>query len=233
MNKIINSEAISKNAGKEPDNLILIDKPEDWTSFDVVKKIKNIGKFKKVGHGGTLDPFATGLLILGTGKITKNLSLYSNADKVYDCVIEFGKETDTYDKTGKFAEDQYSDEFDFELIKKTVKSFLGISMQMPPMFSAKKVKGKKLYELARKGQEIERQPHLINIKDLTVHSWDAPFLEITVLCSKGTYIRTLAHDIGVKTNYGAYLKSLRRTEINGFSVEQALSIAQFESYWKN
>ena len=217
---------------KTNDNLILLDKPVDWSSFDVVKKIRSLTRIKKVGHGGTLDPFATGLLILGTGKETKNLSTISNARKTYVATIEFGRTTDSYDITG--AETGQAELTGFENLEMSslLKSFLGESLQLPPMYSAKKVDGKRLYKLARKGIEIERKPHQIVLYDITELRRETYAIEISVECSKGTYIRSLAHDIGIKSGYGAYLKALRRTAIDDFQVEKALTVHDFNDYWK-
>lgn len=233
MTRIINKESILSIKSTFPDNVILIDKPVDWTSFDVVKKIKNIGRFKKVGHAGTLDPFAEGLLIIGTGEETKKLKYWSDADKNYFANIEFGKQTDTFDVTGNITESKEMKEIDWVNINKILASFIGTTDQLPPMFSAKKVNGVRLYKLARKGKEIERKTQKIRIEKLDMISHDEKNIQIDIHCSKGTYVRTIAHDIGLKSGYGAYLKSLRRNAIGNFSVNDALSIGQFESFWKN
>jgi len=233
MTRIINKDSILAITETYPHNVILIDKPADWSSFDVVKKIKNIGRFKKVGHAGTLDPFAEGLLIIGTGDETKKLINWSDADKAYQAEIEFGKQTNTYDITGEVTESKEVDKVDWNKVKDILDSFIGISDQLPPMFSAKKVKGVRLYKLARKGKEIERNTQKIKIDKMDMLNNSDNKMEIEVHCSKGTYIRTIAHDIGIKSGYGAYLKSLKRNSVGNFSVKDALSIGQFESFWKN
>lgn len=229
--KIINKNTINSIARKETDTLIFIDKAKSWTSFDVVKKVRSIGKFKKVGHSGTLDPFATGLLILATDKETSSLSKLCLEDKSYLAKIKFGQETDTYDLTGKVIRDKKITSVQKSKIKRVIESFLGESKQIPPMYSAKKKDGVRLYKLARKGKNIIREPQKITIYDIQLVGQNALEADIFVKCSKGTYIRSLAHDIGLKTNYCAYLSELRRLEINDYNVDQALTIKDFEDFW--
>jgi tRNA pseudouridine55 synthase len=231
--RVIDRDTIRILQDKSSDNLILIDKPAHWTSFDVVKKIRYLTRIKKVGHGGTLDPFATGLLILGTGKETKVLAQISSATKEYIASIEFGKSTDTYDITGTVTnqvDDPGIKDFNFKPI---LDSFLGDSEQIPPMFSAKKVGGKRLYKMARKGIEIERQSQHIFIYDIKQLKRDGPSVDVYVKCSKGTYLRSLAYDIGEKSGYGAFLKSLRRIAIDDYNIEKALSVKDFNVYWNS
>ena len=231
--RVIDRDSIRILQDKSSDNLILIDKPAQWSSFDVVKKIRYLTRIKKVGHGGTLDPFATGLLILGTGKETKVLAHISNATKEYIASIEFGKNTDTYDVTGTVinqVDDPEISDFNFEPI---FNSYLGDSEQIPPMFSAKKVGGKRLYKMARKGIEIERKSHNIFIYEIKQLKRDGSSIDVYVKCSKGTYLRSLAYDIGEKSGYGAYLKSLRRVAIDDYNIEKALSVEDFDDYWKS
>jgi len=232
MSRIINKNSIISGIENDVDHIILIDKPVDWTSFDVVKKIKNIGKYKKVGHAGTLDPFAEGLLIIGTGNETKNLSSWSNAGKIYEAVIEFGKQTDTYDLTGEVTGVKEIVTIDWDKIDKVLHTFIGKTEQIPPMFSAKKIKGVRLYKLARKGKEVDRDPKVIHISYIDILDKKGKELKIKLQCSKGTYVRTLANDIGIKSGYFAYLKSLKRIAIGDLSVTDALSIGQFETLMK-
>lgn len=232
MTRIINKNSLLTINERSQDNVILIDKPIDWTSFDVVKKVKFVGNFRKAGHAGTLDPFAKGLLIVGTGKETKSLSKWSNADKTYEAVIEFGKQTNTYDITGEVTEIKDTVNIDWDEIRIILKSFIGQSEQIPPMFSAKKINGVRLYKLARKGKEVERKSHLITIHAIDINHYTENEITITVQCSKGTYLRSIAHDLGIKSNHGAYLKALRRQAIGNFSVKDALSLGQFESFWR-
>jgi len=229
--RIIDKNTLQGYQEKNRDNIILIDKPASWTSFDVVKKIKNIGKFKKVGHAGTLDPFATGLLILGTDKETKSLTDLSQNSKAYQATIVFGKTTDTYDITGNTVLENKTIDFDIKEIRKILQNYLGESEQIAPMYSAKKIDGVRLYKLARKGQEVERKPHKITIFEIKEIAHSGPELEIFVNCSKGTYIRSLAHDIGEVSGYGAFLKDLRRVAINGYHVSDALSVIEFKKFW--
>jgi tRNA pseudouridine55 synthase len=233
MTRIINKDSILSIKNTYPNNVILIDKPAGWTSFDVVKKIRNIGRFKKVGHAGTLDPFAEGLLIIGTGEETKKLKNWSDADKSYMAIIEFGIETNTFDKTGDIIESKTIENINWEKIEEVLSSFKGISEQLPPMFSAKKVNGVRLYKLARQGKEIDRKPQKIKIDKINMLNHSGNIMKIDIHCTKGTYVRTIAHDIGIKSGYGAYLKSLKRDAIGNFSVKDALSIGQFESFWRS
>jgi len=224
---------------------LLINKPIDWTSHDVVAFIrsyvkKNPNKFKldpnikkiRVGHAGTLDPFATGLLIIGIGrKSTKRLDEFKNLTKVYETVIKLGATSDTQDCTGKISpllsasvEMTKTIKPSKKQTKQILKSFLGKQEQIPPMYSAKKVKGKKLYELARQGIEIERKPSKITIYKIKLLKYTYPYLKIRVTCSTGTYIRTLAHDIGQKLGVGAYCFELKRTRIGKHKLWRAKAV---------
>ncbi len=231
MTRIINNKSTLSIIEKSQDNIILIDKPVDWSSFDVVKKIKNIGRFNKVGHAGTLDPFANGLLIIGTGRETKNLKNWSDADKIYEGKIEFGKQTNTYDITGEEVARSDIRSVDWEKVNNILNTFVGDGEQIPPMFSAKKVNGVRLYKLARKGKEIDRKAQSITIYSLDLVEHKDKEMIVKMHCSKGTYVRTFANDIGIISGYKAYLKELRRLAIGTFSVKDALSLGQFESYW--
>lgn len=233
MTRIINKDSILSINTALPNNIILIDKPIGWSSFDVVKKIKNIGKFKKVGHAGTLDPFAQGLLIIGTGEETKKLKTWSDADKIYQAEIEFGKKTDTYDITGEVLEIKAVKDINWAKIKKILSFFIGDIEQIPPMFSAKKVKGVRLYKLARQGKDIERKMQKVRIDKMDIIDHSDISIKLNIQCSKGTYIRTIANDIGTKSGYGAYLKALTREAIGNFALGDALSIGQFEAFWQN
>lgn len=231
--RVINKETFQTHLDKSADNIILIDKPEGWSSFDVVKKIRYLTGIKKVGHGGTLDPFATGLLILGTGQQTKSLSGITNATKEYLAGVELGKSTDTHDITGEVQGISSLNDLHEIDVTSILKSFEGEIEQIPPMFSAKKIGGKRLYKLAREGKEVERKPQKIVIYDIREEQRSGTLIEIYVKCSKGTYIRSLAHDIGHKCGCGAFLRTLRRTAIDAYRIEDALSIQAFEQYWKN
>jgi tRNA pseudouridine55 synthase len=211
---------------ENPSGFILINKPKDWTSFDVVGYLRKITKIKKIGHTGTLDPFATGLLIVAVGReATKKIDEFKNLPKTYVAKIKLGATTDTYDKTGKILKTIKPDKKPTKKqIEKILQTFLGAQKQIPPMYSAKKVKGKKLYELARQGVEIERKPSNITIYNIKIKKYRYPNLVIETSVSTGTYIRTLAYDIGEKLKTGAYCDELKRTSITNFSLKKAKKI---------
>lgn len=202
-------------------------KPEGWTSFDVVKKIRNIVKGKKVGHAGTLDPFATGVLLVCTGRATKKVSKLVQLEKEYIATLELGKVTDTYDRTGVIVKESDIHEIELNELQNLCNSLVGEIYQTPPMYSAVKVNGMRLYKLARKGEVIERKPRKVNIYDINILNIEIPLITLKVICSKGTYIRTLAHDIGAKLSCGAYLSSLTRTRIGPYKIENAYTIPIF------
>ncbi|MBD3248063.1 tRNA pseudouridine(55) synthase TruB [Candidatus Falkowbacteria bacterium] len=204
---------------------ILIDKPAGITSFGVIARLRKITGIKKIGHAGTLDPFATGLLIVAISReATRKIDQYVKLDKEYEALIDLSEITDTYDKDGKTIFEYKGEPIKKKKIKKVLKSFVGKQKQVPPMFSAKKIGGKKLYELARKGQEIERQANDIEIYNIKIlkHKW--PLAKIRVKVSSGTYIRSLAYDIGRNLGTGGYLKELRRIQIGKFGVKKAYKI---------
>jgi tRNA pseudouridine55 synthase len=211
--------------------ILLIDKEEDWTSFDAVKKIRNLLKIKKVGHGGTLDPFATGLLIVGVGQGTKMLNEIQMCSKIYDATIRFGIETDTYDRTGEIVNQVKTEKLDLDEIEKEINLLSGEIEQIPPMYSAKKVDGQRLYKLARQKKEISREPVKIKIFNTQILSWNRPELKLRLHVSKGTYIRSYAHDLGKQLNCGAHLCELRRVSIGSYNVESAFKIPEFIEYW--
>ncbi|MES2796176.1 MAG: tRNA pseudouridine(55) synthase TruB [Bacteroidota bacterium] len=217
----------STEANLDLGQLILIDKPLRWTSFDVVKKLKFAGKFKKIGHAGTLDPLATGLLILCTGKMTKQIDSYQAQEKEYSGKFVLGKTTPSVD-----LETDFDAEYDVSAITETIlneaKSKLtGVLQQYPPIFSAVKQEGKRLYELARKGQEVAIRPREVNVTSFEINSENFPEIRFNIVCSKGTYIRSLVRDFGELCNSGAYLSELRRERIGSFDVKNALTIEQF------
>jgi tRNA pseudouridine55 synthase len=205
-----------------------IDKPAGWTSFDVVKKIRNLTRVKKVGHAGTLDPFATGVLIVCTGPATKKINSLVDTSKEYVGEIHLGIETDTMDPTGRVtAENEISEIPGREKIIAVLEEFTGTITQIPPMYSALKVKGKRLYKYAREGKTVERKPREVTIFEMELLSYEFPFLRIRVVCSKGTYIRVLADDIGRKLGTGGYLRKLRRTRVGDYRIEESLNLAEF------
>lgn len=209
------------------DGFINIYKEQGYTSFDVVAKLRGILKQKKIGHTGTLDPMAEGVLLVCLGSATKMCDLLTEKNKTYTCTVLLGKTSDTEDVTGKLTDvtDIYPDE---QTVIETVMSFVGDYMQIPPMYSAIKVNGKKLYELARAGQVIERQPRPVTIHSIQIRSTDLPRVTFDVSCSKGTYIRSLCRDIGEKLGCGAVMERLIRTEVKGFTIEESLTLDAVE-----
>ncbi len=211
----------------EEGRVLLIDKPLDWTSFDVVRKIRNLIKIKKVGHAGTLDPLATGLLIVCTGKFTKRINEYMAQEKEYTGTITLGAVTPTYDLESEPENFKPVDTITKELIQETTQKFTGEILQTPPIHSAIKQKGKPVYLMARKGVDVVLEPRKITIKKFEITSVEMPVISFRVVCTTGTYIRSLANDFGAVLGCGGYLSSLRRTSIGNFSVEKAITIDEF------
>ncbi len=204
--------------------VILIDKPKGWTSFDVVNKIKKTFRIKKVGHAGTLDPMATGLLIICTGKKTKEINSFVGLDKRYTGSIKLGESTPSYDTETEVIERKPFDHVTESMIRDAAASVTGSIEQVPPMYSAIKKNGKPLYKLARKGIEVSRETRPVTIHEFDITTIDVPYVSFRIRCSKGTYIRTIAHDMGVKLNTGGHLTSLQRTGVGMFSVDDAVTI---------
>jgi len=213
---------------EDPGQILLIDKPLTWTSFDVVRKIRNLTRIKKTGHAGTLDPLATGLLIVCQGKATKKIEGIQNAEKEYIGTIHLGSTTASYDLESEPTPQQDITHLTQEVIRQQAASFVGFIDQVPPIFSAIKVDGKRSYDLARKGLEPELKSRRIEIKAFDITDISLPVITFRVACSKGTYIRSLAHDLGQLLGTGAYLKSLRRTKIGDYSVDDALTPDAFK-----
>ena len=212
------------------EGILLVDKPLDWTSFDVVNMVRSRFNIPKVGHCGTLDPAATGLLVLVLGRFTRLAEHFSGENKSYDAVVRLGAETPSMDtETEIISEKDYS-MVTAEKLEEVMNMFRGDIMQIPPMVSAVKVGGKKLYELARQGKEIEREPRPITIHKLTVNDFAPPMVDISVDCSKGTYIRSLASDIGRELGCGAMLNALRRTGSGNFSVADAVTVETVKTW---
>lgn len=215
--------------------VLLVDKPLEWTSFQVVNKIrwhikKKFGIKKiKVGHAGTLDPLATGLLIICIGKETKNIEQYQGLVKEYTGTFTLGATTPSYDLETEIDQKYPTEHINSKLLDEVKKQFIGTIQQKPPIFSAIKKDGKRLYELARKGQTTEIKSRPVEISEFEINSDQFPKIDFRVVCSKGTYIRSLAHDFGNALQSGAYLSKLRRTKIGNFSVEEALTIEEFLS----
>lgn len=219
--------------------VLCINKPLHWTSFQVVNKLRWLIKRKlkvkkiKVGHAGTLDPLASGLMIICTGKKTKEIEQYQAAHKEYIATIKLGASTPSYD--GESAENRFyaTQHINDDLIKQTLQSFVGDSQQLPPIFSAIKVDGKKLYESARKGKQVELKPRSISIYNMELLSIEMPYVSFRVTCSKGTYIRSLVYDLGMAMGSGAWLSKLQRTKIGENELKNALDIQDFELLMKS
>jgi tRNA pseudouridine55 synthase len=206
--------------------VILIDKPLGWTSFDVVKKVRKASPERKVGHAGTLDPLATGLLILCTGKMTKKISIFQDQEKEYTGIFEIGKTTPSFDLETSFDSQAEIGHITPEQVILAARGFLGPIEQAPPVFSAVKMNGERLYEKARKGERPDVKSRPVNIMEFEILNIDFPEIHFRLVCSKGTYVRSLARDVGVKLGVGAYLKSLRRTRIGTFHVNQACRVSR-------
>ena len=211
--------------------IINIDKPIDWSSFDVVKKIRNITKHKKVGHGGTLDPFASGVLIIGTEIDTKTLTSISNSDKTYEAELELGRTTNTLDTEGSIVDEMQIPEIKSNILVSVLNSFLGSQKQQPPMYSAKKYKGTRLYKLARKNIEVDRKDVDININSIDLIDFNSNSIKFRVDCSKGTYVRVLGKDIAEKLGTVGYLTSLKRTKVGNYLVNDSISVESFQEKW--
>lgn len=213
------------NVTDSMDGALLVDKPTGMTSHDVVDRLRRHLGIKKVGHCGTLDPSATGLLIIVLGRGTKLSELLMASDKVYGGVMKFGEETSTYDAEGELVASLPVPPITLDELNEMAGGFVGDSLQMPPMVSAVKVKGVPLYKLARKGLEVEREPRLIHVYSFRFTSYAEPRGEFRLACTKGTYVRSIAHDLGAKLGCGAHLASLRRLDSGKFSVSQATPLA--------
>lgn len=209
------------------DGIINVYKEKGFTSHDVVAKLRGILRMKKIGHTGTLDPAAEGVLPVCLGKGTRLCDMLTDKTKTYRTVLLLGKETDTQDTTGA-VQAEYPVKVTEEEVREAILSFLGDYMQIPPMYSALKVNGKKLYELARQGKEVERQARLVQILDIQIESIDLPRATFSVTCSKGTYIRTLCYDIGRKLGCGGCMESLLRTRVDRFELKDSLTLSQIE-----
>ena len=207
--------------------MLLIDKPLTWTSFDVVKKIKYRFKIKKIGHAGTLDPLATGLLILCTGKMTKQIDRYQAQEKEYTGTLVLGKTTPSIDLETEFDSDQPTDHLTDIDLENTRMKFLGEIQQVPPAHSAVQINGQRAYKLARQGKEVNIKSRTVTITDLEFTRMALPEVDFRVVCSKGTYIRSLVRDLGEQLGVGAYLKALCRTRIGEYPLADAYSLDEF------
>lgn len=217
----------------EAGQVLLIDKPLNWTSFDIVRKIRSLIRIKKVGHAGTLDPLATGLLIVCTGKFTKKINEYMGMEKEYTGTFTLGATTPTYDLESEPVEIKDIRGITDDDIHKAVLTFIGAIPQTPPVHSAIKQGGKPVYLLARKGIDVVLEPRTVTIKDFVIEKIELPKVYFKVVCSTGTYIRSLANDYGKQLGCGAYLSSLRRTRIGNFLADDTLQIEAFAEKVKN
>jgi len=214
--------------------ILLFNKPKHWTSFDIVKKVRSLLFHKlglkklKVGHAGTLDPLATGLLILCTGKKTKAIESIQSAKKEYSGIIILGGTTPSYDLETAVENITPYHHLEIDQIKATAKCFIGAIDQYPPIYSAIKVDGQRAYKAARKGQEIDIKSKIVQIEEFEIVKFDLPEVHFRVICSKGTYIRSLAHDFGRHLKVGGYLKELKRNSIGEYQLEKAMEIEEFE-----
>jgi tRNA pseudouridine55 synthase len=204
--------------------VVVVDKPSGPTSFDVVRRVKGLFKARRCGHTGTLDPTATGVLPICIGDATKIASYVSDGEKEYDAVVRFGETTDTQDSAGRTVETRPVTDLSEQRVREALQDFVGLVQQTPPMYSARKVDGKRLYELARAGEEVEREARQVHIDEARLLWFGSPDAGIFVRCSKGTYLRTLAHDLGQKLGTGAHLLKLKRARVGPFSLEDAVGL---------
>lgn len=205
--------------------IVIVDKPQGWTSQDVTARLRRVYATRRIGHGGTLDPMATGVLPVFVGRATRGVEFFEHAEKTYDTVLLLGRTTDTQDVTGTVLAEK-AVRLSPADIERVLPRFRGDILQVPPMYSALKVNGKKLYELARKGQEVERQPRPITVFELTNLGFDGTRLSLRVKCSKGTYIRTLCQDIGEALGCGGCMEALRRVRAGEYGIEDAVPLEQ-------
>ena len=207
--------------------ILIVDKPEDWTSQDVVSKLRGVLHEKRIGHGGTLDPMATGVLPVFVGRATRAVEFFEHAEKSYEATLLLGVTTDTQDTTGTTLENRPVT-VDEAGLREVLARFTGVQQQLPPMYSAVKIGGKKLYELARAGKEIERKPREITVYSLDLLEFSKDTARLRIHCSKGTYVRTLCHDIGQALGCGGCMYSLRRTMAAGFTLEESVKLEQVQ-----
>ncbi len=214
---------------KELDGVLLVDKPVDHTSHDVVARLRGKLRTRRIGHAGTLDPMATGLLVILVGKSTRLSQYLMSVDKEYEGTIELGTITDSQDAEGRVMETRPVPPLTEARLREAILGFLGDQYQTPPMYSAIKIGGVPLYKMARRGEEVEREPRFIRVMDWEVTRFGLPRFDFRLRCTKGTYVRTLAHDLGQKLGCGAHLAALRRTASGALSVAQALTLDQIEA----
>ncbi|MDR2863555.1 MAG: tRNA pseudouridine(55) synthase TruB [Puniceicoccales bacterium] len=213
----------------ELDGILIVDKPGGWTSHDVVGRLRSLLQMRRIGHAGTLDPMATGVLVILLGKATKASQYLMSRDKEYEGTLRLGQVTDSQDADGSIMEtNPVPAELDAGTLTAAMRKMEGDQYQTPPMFSAKKIQGVPLYKLARKGQEVDREPRFIHVEKFALLGYTAPDAAFRVACSKGTYVRTLAHDLGRTLGPGAHLVALRRTASGDHRIEQAVTLDALE-----
>ena len=205
--------------------IVIVDKPQEWTSQDVTARLRRVFNTRRIGHGGTLDPMATGVLPVFVGRATRGVEFFEHAEKTYETVLRLGLSTDTEDIWGETLKENAVD-VSRQTLEKTLESFRGDILQVPPMYSALKINGQKLVDLARKGREVERQPRPITIHELTLLSFEGSDVRLRVRCSKGTYIRTLCKDIGEALGCGGCMAQLRRVSAGEYTIEEAVPLLQ-------
>ncbi len=209
--------------------VLIVDKAEGWTSHDVVGKVRRIAQTRKIGHLGTLDPIATGVLPLVIGRATRLAQFYVRSDKIYEAMVRFGWSTDTYDRAGEATSPKVEANVDPAELERVLDRFRGQFLQTPPPVSAKKVEGRRAYELARQAIAVELEPVPVHVYELIVTAVEGPIVHLRAHCSGGTYLRSIAHDLGQAMGCGAHLEQLRRTASGEFEIGQARTIAQLES----
>jgi|TARA_B110000196_G_scaffold16509_1_gene13032 tRNA pseudouridine55 synthase len=220
---------MSQQTNDDPIGVLLVDKPQGMTSHDIVARMRRVFRIKKIGHAGTLDPMATGLLLILVGKATKVSQFLMSMDKEYTGTVKLGEATDSQDADGEIVETKTVPELTQADVEKEMATFMGDQYQTPPMFSAKKVNGQKLYKLARQGKTIEREARVIHVSRYDILDFNLPEVSIIVGSSKGTYIRTLAHDLGERLGCGGHLCALRRTQVGKFRIEDANTLEEIEN----
>ena len=213
---------------KELDGVLLVDKPRDHTSHDVIARLRGKLRMRKIGHAGTLDPMATGLLVVLVGKATRVSQYIISLDKEYEGTIELGKTTDSQDADGQTMETRPVPALTEDEVRAAMQGFLGDQYQTPPMFSAIKIDGVPLYKRARRGEDVEREPRFIRVMSWDLLRFESPRIDFRMRCTKGTYVRTLANDLGNKLGCGAHLCALRRTATDKLNVSQALTMDEIE-----
>ncbi len=213
--------------------IISISKPLEWTSMEVVRRVKRLTRQKRVGHAGTLDPQATGVLPICFGQATRVMEFLVDSPKVYKAVIRLGVSTNTYDSQGQVNETNDPSSITLQDVERELESFRGVFLQVPPMYSALKRDGERLYNLARAGKEVEREPREVEIYSSEITSWQSPDVEVEVMCGRGMYIRSLAHDLGAALGCGAHLKELARLRTGPFDIDNSATMPEMEEACEN